>query len=409
MRTAHLPALTGLRFFAALWVVLYHSTRYNLDVLAEHHPALLELVQPVALQGFRGVDLFFMLSGFVLALNYLDQMGPRLTWSSTARFLWLRLARIWPLYVAVLLLAGALIALRARLWDSAPSGKLEPVAFLEQLFMVQLWHRSDTAGSSWSGPAWSLSAEWLAYLLFPLLVLAVLRLQRRLRVRALFVASLAAMGPLMVAGLLNRGFGVEYAWLLRILCEFVAGMLLCAAISRLRLTARQRRTAGVLAIALLVALVGWYYVAFHAGHQWWSGFAILAFLPLIGFLAVGHGPLTSLLATRALVLGGGLSYGLYLLHSPMLYLFRDATRYSRLHLDPLPRYYAELCWIPVIVLLAWATFRFLEEPARRTLRGMLDHPFSPVAAPLIGPEDGPARVVAGPTTGTLASGHDRPQ
>jgi peptidoglycan/LPS O-acetylase OafA/YrhL len=162
-------------------------------------------------------------------------------------------------------------------------------------------------------------------------------------------------------------------WIPRILCEFVTGMLLCAGLSRLDLTPRARRLAGLGAIVTAVAVVGWLYVVrateIAAVN---SFFVVVLFVPLIAFLAVGTGPLNSFLSTRAVVLGGGLSYALYLVHSPMLYLFRDVTHYTgALYLDPLPRYYAELAFIPVIVLVAWLLYRFFEEPVRKLMRRAL--------------------------------------
>lgn len=57
--------------------------------------------------GAQGVDLFFILSGFVLTWNYLDRMGESWSMRSTLRFLWLRLARVWPVYLVTMHLAAA--------------------------------------------------------------------------------------------------------------------------------------------------------------------------------------------------------------------------------------------------------------------------------------------------------------
>ena len=133
-----------------------------------------------------------------------------------------------------------------------------------------------------------------------------------------------------------------------------------------------RRLAGggaVLSVLAVVALL--YAVRAPRVEGWVSTYVVLLFVPLVACLAIGTGPLHDLLSTRALVLGGGLSYALYLVHSPLLYLFRDVTRYTGvLYLDPLPRYYAELAFIPVMVVVAWALHRFFEEPVRARMRGL---------------------------------------
>ena len=112
------------------------------------------------------------------------------------------------------------------------------------------------------------------------------------------------------------------------------------------------------------------------------------FVPLVFFLAVGTGALHDVLASRALVLGGGISYALYLVHSPMFHLFRDVTEFTGIfYLEPLARYYAELLFIPVMVLVAWLLYRFFEEPVRKLMRGLLDVQFGRVPGPVPAPPE----------------------
>ncbi|HZB19493.1 MAG TPA: acyltransferase, partial [Blastococcus sp.] len=101
-RIPEIRALTGLRIIAALLVVVFHI-RGN---LRSAFPAFTDAVWPILDSGEMGVDLFFALSGFVLTLNYVDAVGVRLSRSGTARFLWARVARVWPAYVVTLLIAG---------------------------------------------------------------------------------------------------------------------------------------------------------------------------------------------------------------------------------------------------------------------------------------------------------------
>ncbi len=370
MQTHHLRALTGIRFFAALWVVLYHSVRHNSEVFSQGHPQLYHAVAPLAWAGVRGVDLFFMLSGFVLALNYMDRLGSRLEVPATLRFLWLRLARIWPLYLLVILTGGALRIVRHDLWDSASVGPVTWTNLLRQALMVQQWFRPEHGPTSWVGPAWSLSAEWLAYLLFPVIVLGTWRLRNRLRPWQLLALVGVALVPLVV-GITVQHAMTAWVWIPRILCEFTAGMLLCAGLSRLEPTARTRRVAGVgavvtvLAVATLITLSP--LVAF-----WTHTYVVVLFAPLIAFLALGSGPLVRLLGSPALVLGGGVSYALYLVHSPMLHLLRDVTAHVGVfRLDRLHTFYAEIAFVPVMVVTAWLLYRFFEEPVRRLMRRSL--------------------------------------
>lgn len=379
MRTDHIRALTGLRFFAAVWVVLFHSTNHGREVFYWHFPNSFDPVLAVTRYGLLGVDLFFVLSGFVLALNYLDQLGPRLRVGAIGRFLWLRLARIWPLYVTVLLIAGAVIVVRHHFWGTIGLRKIVPGFFLQQLLLVQQWFTPEW--DSWSGPAWSLSAEWLAYLLFPFLALVVLRLRDRLHAPVLLLAAAVALTPVFLHVLSHHSLGTD-AWSTRIVSEFTAGMLLCAGLSRLELTDTERRLAGWGAVASIVGLLVWFQLVWQTDQRWLANLAVVLFLPLIGCLAVGSGWLTAGLSTRLVVLGGGISYALYLVHMPVLDLFRDLL-IRGYGVDRWSAQLAETAFLPVIVLLSWLLFRYVEEPARRTMRRMLDHRFPRVEEPLV--------------------------
>lgn len=69
-----------------------------------------------------------------------------------------------------------------------------------------------------------------------------------------------AIAPLILMLLVWHNFSPSYGWAIRIVCEFTAGVILCTGMSRLRQTDSQRTAAGVLSIALVVAIVGWLYV-----------------------------------------------------------------------------------------------------------------------------------------------------
>ena len=71
VRTGEIKALSGLRIVAAVWVVLFHYR----PLLAEASPGFRDALAPALNAGAQGVDLFFILSGFVLTWNYLDRMG----------------------------------------------------------------------------------------------------------------------------------------------------------------------------------------------------------------------------------------------------------------------------------------------------------------------------------------------
>ena len=130
-----LKPLTTLRIFAALWVVLadYWGDRLG----AGSPPALVT-------HGNYGVELFFVLSGFILSHVYLESFGEK------------RLARIYPLHLATLLAVGVMGGAALLLGVRMTHPVLYWPALLPNLLLVNAWGFARDAG--WNHPAWSISA-----------------------------------------------------------------------------------------------------------------------------------------------------------------------------------------------------------------------------------------------------------
>ncbi len=180
-RTVH--ALTGLRGYAALWVVLSHVSFTD----ALHFPLGLRLQWKYALgliqHEYLSVDLFFMLSGFVLTHVH-PELDSGATRGQHGRFLLLRLARVYPLHAL-----GLALTLLAH--QFVPEGAINDAAnFIFHALLMSSWGFSQ--GISWNLPAWSLSAEWLLYLAFPLVSMATSALRKPL-VQAAAIGGLVAM------------------------------------------------------------------------------------------------------------------------------------------------------------------------------------------------------------------------
>src|SRR5882757_1862913 len=299
VRSGDIKALTGLRIVAAVWVVLFHFR----PLLHDAAPGFLDALTPVLNCGAQGVDLFFMLSGFVLTWNYLDRMGQSFSIRGTLHFLWLRLARVWPVYLVTLHLAALLVILSLHVGHvPLPEVRdLTAISYVRQILLVQLWVQPFFDNSSWDGPAWSISAEWLAYLLFGLLVLVIFRLARTTRARNLIWLAVAAALPPVVSLLVTGQFYTPWSWLPRIVMQFTAGALVAAAVSRLQLTDRGRRVAGWASVLLMAGVVGFlYWSDAHPLHgvSDTGGLVDILFVPLVMTLAAGTGSLPALLSIR---------------------------------------------------------------------------------------------------------------
>ena len=209
------PELTGVRAFAAMLVLTLHAGQNFPNWLVD---------EPLVRHGYLGVDLFFILSGFIIAYVYMRALVP-VRARSLCVFFWHRFVRLFPAHATVLvLLVGLIVVLRfkgielheQKSWDY---GDL-PWHFL----MMHAWGTTDVAG--WNAPSWSISAEWFAYLLFPTIAAVVLALPR-------YSALPLAGAVLMVIAVIFYFFHweIEWAWLgppalLRVASEFVCGVLI---------------------------------------------------------------------------------------------------------------------------------------------------------------------------------------
>ncbi|KAA0081872.1 acyltransferase [Mycolicibacterium sp. P9-64] len=373
MRSGDIKALTGLRIVAALWVVLFHFR----PLLWQAAPDFASALAPVLDCGAQGVDLFFILSGFVLTWNYMDKMGRSWSTRETLRFLWLRLARVWPVYLVTLHLAALWIIFTLNV-GHVPSenvGTLNAISYVRQLFLVQLWFEPFFDGTSWDGPAWSISAEWLAYLMFGALILVIFRIARATRARSLLWLALAASLPPVLLLLASGQFYTPWSWLPRIVMQFTAGALACAAVRRLHPSERTRAAAGYLSVLLIGAIVGTLYLfSAHplATVRDASGLVDVLFVPLIIALAIGSGTLPWVLSTRVAVYLGQISFSLYMVHELVHTAWIWATEQFGLVLAGTSGKFTVVGLIALAVVLAAGLYHVVEEPARRWMRRMVD-------------------------------------
>jgi peptidoglycan/LPS O-acetylase OafA/YrhL len=376
VRTGEIKALSGLRIVAAVWVVLFHFR----PLLEQAAPGFRTALAPVLDCGAQGVDLFFILSGFVLTWNYLDRMGESFSWRATMHFLWLRLSRVWPVYLVTMHLAvlWIIFTLNVGHVPSEAAQTLTAMNYIKQFLLVQLWFSPYFDGTSWDGPAWSISAEWLAYLLFGALVLVIFRVARATRARGLIYLALAALLPNLVLLMATGLFYTPWSWLPRIIMQFTAGALVCAAVRRLEPSDRARKVAGVAALLIGAAVIGILYLlaAYPIPTIYDSaGLVDVLFVPLVLTLAIGVGTLPALLSLRPIVYFGYLSFSLYMVHELVHTTWNWMVMQFGFQLG------SDMAGKAVLVGLIASAFagaallyHFVEEPARKWMRGMMSPP-----------------------------------
>lgn len=301
--TDQLPSLTALRGLAALWVVLYHFSVQCLPRLdAVPHSYLIH-------KGYLAVDFFFMLSGFVMTHVY-----HRAFAESVARnyrsFLIARVARIYPLHLLVLLLFVATVlaaqfstgGLPHSLRDAPWQGPYSVGAFVANVLMLQGLNAGEW---SWNYPAWSISVEFMAYLIFPFALPLIWRASGAAKATAgLAIVALLALLALVTHDNFDQWDGP--ITLLRCLPEFILGTLLYCAFRELPRNSIVSRDWTAFGVLVLIV------VCLHAGAPDLLIAGLFAILVLAA--VVNNGAFSRLANAAPLIWLGEISYSLYLLH-----------------------------------------------------------------------------------------------
>ena len=348
--------------------MMYHFTRTEQTVAG---PALSG--SQFLSHGYLSVDVFFVLSGFIMALTYCEMfadeggLGGRRTRAALPVFLGHRIARIYPLYIVMTLIMAAIHYAPFTHSQVVPNINLTLVS---NIFLVQSWDMTRSLVS----PAWSISTEFAAYLLFPLLLTVYVSGSRWLAwaggllavAVCLWIATTTQYGDPHSArsGLLDFWRPTSLAPLLRCLVEFCFGLL----------TFRYYRTASAARMKLLAAISP-LVLAVMVGACLWPDTDLiwLALVPLLILgLAQDRGIVARALAWTPMHWLGVLSYSIYLVH-PML---TKATRVVGDALEARGVPYGHAIMVAVdgalVVVCAYAAYRLIERPGRRLLRGAFD-------------------------------------
>lgn len=358
-KPARLNALTGLRCFAAINIVLFHFS----------NPNWFGPLAPVVNAGYASVSFFILLSGFVLGYNY--NAKARAGELSTKRFYEARFTRLYPIYLLSLILAFKIIPQE---WGAHTHGMFWAGMVLSPL-LLQGW--ISEIATFLNTPAWTMSAEAFFYLLFPWMA----RWKRPERI-GWHVAKMGMVWMLgLVPGTLYVIFnpdGLEHVdrfsygkWLQALkytpiphLASFVFGVLLAELDELVPRMGHRRLWLGLFGFAATFAVLT-------QAHR--LPFALLHdgfFMPLFGCIVLGLAgvnPLSKLFGMPPLVFIGEASYCLYLLHFNLWNMIHDSHVLERLGLtrfDP---------WISYVLLigLALLALHFIEKPAQRVLRGWM--------------------------------------
>ena len=364
-----LKALTGIRFFAALAVIAFHLYLAAPGAFPRYAASL-------ASYGFIGVSLFFVLSGFVLAYNYVGKPLDR------QKFWVARFARVYPAYLVALVIGlltyGEIALGQTSAWTAT------------QLFtegtLLHTWLPWTACGINC--PGWSVAVEAFFYALFPFVAVAAVKVLGQLTPRktigAILMLWALAMASPTLSILLVKGFPAKGVYTLlfdaliynpllnmpQFLMGLCAGMLFVQKLAARKdvhapLQSRSMVLASIAGLAGLAALLLMYPEVPIFTLLLRLGFFSPIFALVIYALAHGQGLIAKILALPPLIVLGEASYGIYILETPLNRVLKALSEAGWF-----PRYGTFIYGIAFLLILiatAIASLHFIETPARKYL------------------------------------------
>jgi peptidoglycan/LPS O-acetylase OafA/YrhL len=372
-----IPPLDGLRGVAILWVMLFHFTALR-DAAGDPWVEALRqvpLLNAVIRNGYLGVDLFFLISGFLLTLPWFLHARAGQAAPSARKFYARRVRRIVPAYY--LQLAVLFLVVLPLLLGGLGYWKRDMYVIIANVFAhAAFLHNTSpltSASMSVNGALWTLAVEAQYYLLLPLLAPLFVRRPVATTLAAFALAALwqyAARHGFDAAVAWQMALGAHWGWpesnvrqmLLTQLPDYLGHFALGTLLGRAWLAWRERAAGGhassvllvgaaVVALAALLAYLG-------SGVAVWGDYTWILSTLCLGtllFAAVaGRGPFVeALLARGPLAFLGRISYSAYLYHLLVLVVL---LKYA----DALPPLLAFPVFAAATVALAWLSWRFVE-------------------------------------------------
>ena len=403
-----LDALTGLRLFLALNIMNYH---FGLEQFRSAPAFIRNIVDA----GHVGVNLFFVMTGFILSYVYLDAKSAR---PLNARRFWIaRFSRLYPVYLLGLLLW--LPFLPQKIADEKLTGFTIFGVLLSVPSLTQAWFPG--AACQWNCPGWSASTDAFFYLVFPLVAAFLyprIRFDRPWKilvwVGGLWLASLVPPALYMFAEATGEFVGGYHFWLAALKYhplartpEFLIGLMLgkyfLTLLERGPISERWGRAGTVAAGAVLLLLCVSPVIPYPLLH---NGLLLPLLAVVVLGLASGHGALTRFLSIPRFVGLGEASYCLYILHNPIWeVLYRSLTALG-MNTDDGHAFWFYALYVVIAVGLSYVAFHNFEVPMRELLRAKFD----PTSGARVAPGMPWARTTLLPTSwrglpwGTLLSG-----
>jgi peptidoglycan/LPS O-acetylase OafA/YrhL len=309
-------------------------------------------------EGFLGVSFFFILSGFILSVNYADKLAFS---KVTKKEFWIaRIARIYPLHLFTLL-----IALPSTFDDFTLYKVLWLRRFFTNLFLIHSFFPYKDIFYSFNAPSWSISDELFFYLMFPGLILLFQKYRFSKLVCLFFILCIPVGIYLTPAIWIHKLFYINP--LVRI-GDFVLGILLYYVFVKVKYQAwTSSKTIGTILEILSIALFITFF-CFHnsiaIGYRY-SCYYWLPMLAIIFVFSLQAGLISNILSNKFLILLGEISFGFYMLHYLVIYYLLIFNTQFHWNLGDYPLI---ICMFLLTVLASFFTYYFIELPSNKAIK-----------------------------------------
>ena len=370
----NLPNLTPLRGFAAMAVVIFHFNEIVVQFVSQEQSMLLR-------KCYLMVDLFFIMSGFIMLHVYGESFSKSLSGKNFGTFIKARFARLYPLHLFTLLAAIILFYLSTAPVDAVLARINNPMAIPTNLLMLHSCGIHDIF--TWNVPSWSISAEWWAYMVFPLLALL---LSKNKRV-GLFVIGFVAVALYFSIVFvlprtnpfapnipnLNHDLDVTFDFgYLRGLAGFMMGMLVYVGYQNKKIS--QLFSKDIVSLCCILVLL----VLMHFGLN--DLFNIPLFMILVLCFSANEGFIAKICSKKSLQYLGDISYSIYMVHALLLFYIGDnflkilgiTFKDNEAHQVPFfSGLLASILFLLVVIIVSSITYYLIEKPCRRWLNKKL--------------------------------------
>ena len=309
MKNANLPSLTSLRFFAAICVLISHSLSYLPNLI---------FIEYIGHLGYLGVPFFFSLSGFILSYNY----DKDITYS---RFIIKRIARIYPIHLLMLFICF----FTTLIIGNPIAGYISTISgTVLNIILVHGWiPEHPNIRQAWNGVSWTLSCEFLFYILSPIIFYYIINLKLNYILLTLIITWSIITFISILADISNNNALNDFLWYSPFvhIVGFVAGATLAHAIKQtqfVNIIFKLKSFTPYILLYIITFVIIYNKLKFNEASTT-SLLAYPLFLILISTVALFdlHN-IKTILRNKILIYLGEISFCIYMVHAWLLGIFK---------------------------------------------------------------------------------------